>query len=109
MHLAAGDTDAYRQSCHELVTRFGSTHDGIVAHGIIAACTVQAGALADMSPLLEIGRVAATSYLGSVRALGAANYRLGRFSEALDCFEEASKYRVLTGWDLAFVAMAHKR
>jgi len=109
MYLAAGEVEAYRGSCREIIARFGDTSDGHVAHAIIDACVLHPESLSDMGSLESVGRLAAKNYLGGVRVLGAAHYRAGRFNEAVACYEESARFRGLNSWDLAFVAMAHFR
>ncbi|MEX2114277.1 MAG: protein kinase [Pirellulales bacterium] len=107
--LAVGDNEDYCRTCAEMMNRFGDTRDLSVAHELVVACTLHPDALPDMRPLLNVGRLAATKYVGSVRILGAAHYRAGEFAEALACFEEASKINPPGPWALAFQAMVHYR
>lgn len=109
MYLAADKVEAYRSSCREMIERFGDSTNGHVAHSIIDACVLHPQSLGDMGALEGIGRQAAKNYLGGVRMLGAAYYRMGEFTQAVSCFEESAKFRGLNSWDLSFLAMAHFR
>ena len=109
MYLAADKVEAYRSSCREMIERYGDSTNGHVAHSIIDACVLHSQSLGDMGALEGIGRQAAKNYLGGVRMLGAAYYRMGEFTQAVSCFEESAKFRGLNSWDLSFLAMAHFR
>ncbi len=106
--LAAGDIDAYRATCADMMRRFGDTRDKSVAHEIVEVCTLRPDALADMSRLLPLAELASTSYLGSIRVLGAARYRAGQPSAAVQCFDKASALSPPRPLALAFQAMAHQ-
>ncbi len=106
-HLAASDEIAYRADCEQLIERFGDSSNPTVAHAIVDACVLRSDSLHNMNQLIPLGRVASTSYLGSVRVLGAAYFRIGAFDKAIGCFQEAGKLNSPRPDDLIFLAMTH--
>jgi tetratricopeptide (TPR) repeat protein len=108
-HLGAGDFDAYRQVCRGMVARFQDTQDAAVAYDVIDACVLRDESLDDMSQLIPLAEVGSAWYVGAIRVLGAANYRAGRFSEAVRCYQDASNVTRLRARDWEFLAMAHER
>jgi tetratricopeptide (TPR) repeat protein len=109
MQCASGQIEPYRLTCAQLVGAFGQTADRAVASNVVRACVLHPQSLADTQTLIALGERAKASYFGSVRVLGTANYRAGRYREAIDCFQQASRVSHLRPWDLAFFAMAHFR
>lgn len=91
MQLAAGEIDAYRTTCADMMWRFGKTQDSAVATTIVDGCVLRPDALSDWNQLVIVGKIATISYFGSVRVLGAAHFRAGQFREAIGCFERAAK------------------
>ncbi len=65
--------------------------------------------LADAGTLVALAERAKATYFGSVRVLGTAYYRAGRYREAIECFQQAGRTSPLKPWDLAFFAMAQFR
>jgi serine/threonine protein kinase/Flp pilus assembly protein TadD len=107
--LAAGDVDAYRQTCATLLKRFENTENARTASDALVACVLRDDALPDMQRLLSLARVAASSWHLGRYVLGAALYRAGKYEEAVLCFEgEARAFRP-RAWDWSFLAMAHHR
>jgi tetratricopeptide (TPR) repeat protein len=108
-HLAAGDVDAYRQTCAAMLKRFAQTENPKTASDVLEACVLREDALADRAVLLPLARVAAPSWHKGTYVLGAALYRAGRYEEAVRCFEAEAKTFRPRVWDWAFLAMAHGR
>jgi serine/threonine protein kinase/Tfp pilus assembly protein PilF len=107
--LAAGDQEAYRQTCALLVERCEKTEDVWLANNVLTACVLRPDALPDMARLLPLARVAAQpSEIGSVE-LGAVLFRLGKYEEAVRCLEALDKNEPLRPAGRCFLAMAHER
>jgi serine/threonine protein kinase/Flp pilus assembly protein TadD len=107
--LAAGDLDAYREACTTGLERFEKTENPETAGNVLLVCTLRDDALADMSRLLPLIRVADPLWHWGVWARGAAYYRTGRIEASVECFEAAAKMFHPNAWDLCFLAMAHHR
>lgn len=107
--LAAGDVDAYRQTCASMLKHFEKTENARTASDVLHACVLSDGALPDMAPLLPLARVAAPSWHMGTWASGAALYRAGRYEESIRCFEAEAKAFRPRAWDWSFLAMGHCR
>jgi serine/threonine protein kinase/Flp pilus assembly protein TadD len=107
--LAAGEIDAYRATCAELVSRFGTTRDPLVANDVVDTCIMHAAARPDMRQLVPLAEIAKSAYFGSVRLRGIAQYRAGHYREAINDLEQANRISPLKPRELAFLAMAHHR
>lgn len=108
-HLAAGDLDAYRQTCTNMLDRFENTEDRATAATVLQGCVLRDDALADMARLMPMTRVADPIWHWGAWVRGAALYRAGRFEESVRCFESAEKLFRPRAWDWCFLAMAHHR
>jgi tetratricopeptide (TPR) repeat protein/tRNA A-37 threonylcarbamoyl transferase component Bud32 len=109
MQCASGQIEPYRKTCAQLVKTFGQIADRLVANSVVHACVLQPQSLADVQSLIVLAERAKSSYFGSVRVLGTAYYRAGRYREAIECFQQASRITPLKPWELAFLAMSHFR
>jgi tetratricopeptide (TPR) repeat protein len=107
--LAAGDVDAYRQTCAAMLKHFARTENARTASDVLEACVLREDALADRASLLSLAGVAAPSWHKGIYVRGAALYRAGRYEEAVRCFEAEAKTFRPRVWDWAFLAMAHWR
>jgi serine/threonine protein kinase/predicted Zn-dependent protease len=107
--LAAGDVNAYRQTCVAMVKRFEKSDSAWTACNVLVACVLRDGALADPAPLLPLARVAAPSWHFGTYARGAALYRAGQYEESVRCFEAGAKAFRPRPWDWCFLAMGHSR
>src|SRR5262249_13728950 len=85
-HLAAGNVDAYRQTCASMLKRFAKTENPRTASDVLETCVLREDALADRSVLLPLARVAAPNWHKGTYVLGAALYRAGRYEESVRCF-----------------------
>ena len=82
--LEAGDQDAYRRHCQEMLRRFGETDDPTIAERTAKICLLIPVASADLSPRVRLAERAVTGteehkyyrYFLLARAL--AHYRAGR-------------------------------
>jgi serine/threonine protein kinase len=119
IQLAAEDLDGYRQTCAEVVGRFGSTDNVHNANTIAWLCVLAPAAVPDASRVVELAEkavarshtVAAVHRQAMLNTLGAALYRAGRFDEAIERLNEAVGMHSKggTAGDWFFLAMTHAR
>src|SRR5262249_30224646 len=76
---------------------------------IVGTCVLVSDALPDMARLLPLARVAATRHVGNARMLGVAQYRAGKYEEAVENLEKGARVYPLRADDWSFLAMAHHR
>jgi hypothetical protein len=100
--LAAGQRDAHRQVCADLLKRFAKTKEPNVAARALYACLPVSDALADMTQLVPLAKLAATNK-AHARVLGATLYRAGKYAEAIEPLKQGQG----RAWDHLFLAMAH--
>ena len=92
VQLAAGDEAGYRATCAELIRFCGETSDPNQAFIITSACVVGDRAVEDMGKVVALARKATQSDPGNPgywTALGAAQYRAGQTTEAIDTLKRA--------------------
>src|SRR5262249_2485233 len=77
--LAAGDVEAYRQTCGTMVKRFEKTANARTASDVVWACVLRDDALPDMARLLPLAQVAAPGWHFGTFVCCAALYRAGRY------------------------------
>jgi tetratricopeptide (TPR) repeat protein len=108
-HFAAGDVDAYRQTCLSMLERFARTENRGTAAGLLMVAVLRDDGIPDWEGLLPLTRVSdPLGHWGAVLR-GAALYRAGWYEECVQCLETtATKYRPRP-WDLCFLAMARHR
>jgi tetratricopeptide (TPR) repeat protein len=101
-YLAAGDRDAHRHVCAEMLDRFGKTREASVAAVIVWSCVPAADTVTDMPRLMALAELAATrpEY---ARDLGAVLYRAGKYRAAIDALKRGE----LRPRHHLFLAMAH--
>jgi WD40 repeat protein/serine/threonine protein kinase/tetratricopeptide (TPR) repeat protein len=124
MQLEAGDLAGYRQTCSELLRRFGRSPDDGVLNTVAWTCALGEDALSDTAPLLAVALQAADEVANIARVLpdsekqamylntlGAVLYRAGRFEAAVDCLNASIKEQGSGGTpvDWLFLALAHHR
>jgi serine/threonine protein kinase/tetratricopeptide (TPR) repeat protein len=107
--LAAGDVDAYRQTCASMIQHFEKTEDARTACYVLMACVLRDDALADTAPLPRLARVAARAWHFGGYVRTAALYRAGQYEESVRCFEAEAKAFRPRPWDWCFLAMGHSR
>jgi tetratricopeptide (TPR) repeat protein len=100
--LVAGDRDAYRGVCTDMLKRFGQSRNPGVAQRILYACLPAPDALPDMAVLLPLAELAATRK-DNARLLGAALVRAGKYQAAIEPLKKGQA----RAWDHLFLAMAH--
>ncbi len=105
--LAAGDGDAYRRLCGEMLERFAATQDPRTAQNIVFACVLQSNAVPDPAQLIPGARVAARMHHGNSRVIGAACCRAGQYDEAVRQLTESARLNLPRSWEWCFLAMAH--
>jgi tetratricopeptide (TPR) repeat protein len=62
-----------------------------------------------MSRLLRLARVGVPAWDPGSKEYGAALYRVGKYEEAIRCFEAKAQFYCPRAWDWCFLAMAHHR
>jgi serine/threonine protein kinase/uncharacterized protein HemY len=107
--LGAGQVEAYRRTCGEMMERFGKTEDLRTAWNVVYACTLREDAVADKGGLLRLAGFASRQWHAGAWTHGAALYRAGKYAEAARAFEASAKVFRPRAWDWAFRAMAHHR
>jgi serine/threonine protein kinase/Flp pilus assembly protein TadD len=108
-HLKAGEADAYRRACADLMQRFEKTEDLGVADDVLRACVLRSDALGDMARLLPLARLLTTPDHAGPASAGAALYRAGKYAEAVRCLEMAAKVYRLGAGAWCVLAMARHR
>lgn len=108
-NLAAGDVEAYRSACKELLERFRDTNDPWAADRIARACISRPDVVFEWKELLALADVGTAAYPGSGRTKAAVCVRAGQYEEAVRLFQEASKHRAPNPWDWSFQAIAYYR
>jgi tetratricopeptide (TPR) repeat protein len=112
LRLLNADAAGYKQLCGRLVEQFGDTTESVIGLNLSRVCTLAPGALADPERPIAWARLWTHNHAWSIHALGAAQYRAGRFDEAVRCFRESQ--RLKPGWvgqcmNDPFLALAHAR
>jgi serine/threonine-protein kinase len=105
-YLAAGDLDAYRQECREMIRRFAHTTDPTIADRVVWMCANRASAVPNLEELLPLADLAVSGYPGAARTKGALLLRIGRYAEALKSFAAASRFNVPHPFDMCLQAIA---
>jgi serine/threonine protein kinase/Tfp pilus assembly protein PilF len=108
-HFLAGNDEAYRRTCSQMLEAFGRVDDALVACNVLQACTMREGAVADPSRLVELTQVTDRIWHFGTWTSGAALYRAGWYEESIECFESAQKWYRPRAWDWSFLAMSHAR
>src|SRR6185437_7763278 len=96
VHLAAGDLEGYRLVCREMFQRFGDSEDPVTADRTARACLLLPDAVspADYDRVQKLAERAVTGtekhvwYLFFVQTKALADYRAGRYAEAVKCLEK---------------------
>jgi len=104
--LAAGNIEAYKRVCSEMLHRHGSMNDNKTADRLVWTCANRADSLPNMEDLLPLADLALAGYQGSARTKGAALVRAGRFEEALRLFDLSSRINAPHPADMCFQAIA---
>jgi tetratricopeptide (TPR) repeat protein len=93
--LAAGDRGAVKRTLSELMDRWSSKAQGLLADHVARICTLAPDAVVDVETPVRLAQSAlGHRSAGSMKAeflntLGAALYRAGRFEEAISRFRDA--------------------
>jgi len=114
LRLKSSSAFRYRETCAELLGRFGKTTDPNVASTVAFLCTLIPAAMEDPKAVVALARRAVSSDPKSKRfpgVLGAALYRSGHHAEAVPLLEESIRRHAEGGLvvDWLFLAMAHYR
>ncbi|HEV3341511.1 MAG TPA: protein kinase [Pirellulales bacterium] len=119
LHLAAGDVDAYRRACEDLVKRFGETNHPQTAECVAKAClltpdalnAVEAERLQKLAERAVAGQETEPLYRFCALCKGLADYRAGRHAEAVTWMQRFAPSADGWHWDataLAILAMAEQ-
>jgi tetratricopeptide (TPR) repeat protein len=117
--LEAGDRDAYRRHCREMLRHFGATADPVLAERTAKVCLLEPDPGDDLTPALKLAEWASTGtekhsyYPYFLLASGLAHYRAGAFDRALERLKQCVKPEP-SAWNLAVpaylvLAMAQER
>jgi serine/threonine protein kinase/thioredoxin-like negative regulator of GroEL len=104
--LAAGNIEAYRRVCGEMLQRHRSMNDPATADRLVWTCVNRADSLPNMEDLLPLADLALAGYPGAARTKGAALVRAGRDEEALRSFDASSRINAPHPADMCFQAIA---
>jgi serine/threonine protein kinase/predicted Zn-dependent protease len=107
--LAAGDVDAYRQTCTAMVQRFKETANARTASDVLMACVLSDDVVPETAWLLRLAPAAAPIWHFGAYTRGAALYRAGRYEESVRSFEAQARAYRPRAWDWAFLSMGHCR
>src|SRR5262249_49507654 len=108
-HRAAGNRDAYRRTCDQLVDRFGSRDKYAMLSTTAYACVEAPEGVVEPTLLVTIAHRGVAAFEGNERVHGAALYRAGKWADALRRFEDSEKKYAQRAWDWLFLAMIHQR
>ena len=110
LRLLVGDADGCREFLREILRREGGTHDTFVAYVLACACNLSPEPIADPAEILRLAELGAQG--GNLawfqQPLGIAQYRAGRFTEAIRTLERV-KDDGLEGVNKLVLAMAYHR
>ena len=93
--LEAGDPDAYRRLCQEMLRRFGETNDPVIAERTAKICLLIPVASADLPPRVRLAERAVTGtekhnyYRYFLLARAMAHYRAGEFDRAIALLDKS--------------------
>ena len=98
--VAANDLPSYRQHCKQILARFGTTKDPVVAERMTKACLITPGSGADLKAVSQMADTAVTAGAGNgllpyfqfAKAL--AEYRQGHFAEAVQWAQKVLAIKV---------------
>ncbi|HXU78823.1 MAG TPA: serine/threonine-protein kinase [Methylomirabilota bacterium] len=109
------DRRAYQQVCKKIVTQFADTTNPFVAERVAQDCLLLSDSGADLALMDKLANTSITAgsgdaampYFQACKAM--SNYRLGRFSEAIDWGQKAAKSSMDFAQAKAYavLAMAH--
>src|SRR5262249_32898156 len=124
LRLYLGDIDGYRQTCRDMLRTFRQTDNPTIADRIAKACLHAPDAVPDLGPVLQLAERGLTgteqhwNYCWSLLTKGMADYRAGRFADAIDQLNKSISLGneplyhhkwYLTGKAYLFLAMAYHR
>jgi tetratricopeptide (TPR) repeat protein len=98
LHLAAGDVEGYRRTRQELVQRYGDADDPLIAERVVNVSLLLPDAVtaADFERVQKLAKRAVTGsekhpwYRYWMRAKALADYRAGRFAQAVKWLEQSA-------------------
>ena len=113
LRLLVGDANGCREFLREILRREGGTHDTFVAYVLACACNLSPERIADPEEILRLAELGARggNYPWFQQPLGIAQYRAGRFTEAIRTLERVGAMGDgnLEGVNTLVLAMAYHR
>jgi tetratricopeptide (TPR) repeat protein len=119
LRLYLGDLNGYRESCQEMVKRFGKTDDPAISECAAKTCLLMPEAVPDLSAVARLAEQAVTgtqdhaSYPWFLIARGTSDFRAGQFAGAIEWLRKGSsagpKSWSRDGMAYLILAMAHHR
>jgi tetratricopeptide (TPR) repeat protein len=110
LRLMAGDVEVYRETCREMLKRFGNTSDAKIAGRIALTCSLAEGAVDDLPPLLRLAERAPADDEQHACVRGVAQYRAGRDVTAIESLNpQADRFKPWDVTGFSALAMAHQR
>lgn len=103
--LWAGDEPAYLAACNQMLSCCPAQPDSQTALTVLVTCLCRPLPIEDPDQLMTLAKIAEKAFPDSIRYRAAACFRLGRFTEALACFENARQMARLRAADLCLLAM----
>jgi hypothetical protein len=116
--VLAGNRAGVQRACEDVLKRFGNATDPVQANQVAWYCVLAPDAVADHDAPVRLAAAALAGLPegGKARSdvlitLGAAQYRAGRFEEAIRCLDESTQVGGGGGVPrgFAFLAQAHHR
>jgi WD40 repeat protein/serine/threonine protein kinase/tetratricopeptide (TPR) repeat protein len=116
--LLAGDEAGYRRVCREMLARFGRTEAFFAAEKVVRTCMLRPDGVDDRKPVWRLADAVLAReardpgpFWGKL-ALGMAEYREGRFSDAIKRLKDVSNANIVPlaqAMADVFLAMAHQQ
>ncbi len=112
LRLAVGDEKGYRRTCADMLERFGKTETPRIANNVAWVCSYAPGAVADLTPAIELAAKVARSHpkkYATLNTEGAILFRAGKYPEAVAKLNAARREHPRGGapFDYLFLALAH--
>jgi tetratricopeptide (TPR) repeat protein len=118
--LALGDQEGYRETCADMLDKFGETENSLIASFVAWTCALAPDAVEDYEPVLACAANAVEAQPTSdqsFNSLGAILYRTGRLEDAIEWLTELdhpvdgpdAKESSAPAYTWYVLAMAHKK
>jgi tetratricopeptide (TPR) repeat protein len=111
--LADNDRAAYRRTCAELLSKYGTTHDAEAARWAVWSSVLGPAALDDYTPAIELAQRFSESGVALVQHRAGLLFRSGQFAEALPALTAVAEAGAIERSSTAYIgyllAMTHWR